>query len=378
MPDIEEQIEQEIRERKARRLAEIKAGRVTWQREQGHLDAQALADRLSIDVRELPTAEHLGFVCQLQWPPELRKPDDYTPFLSGLYAADTTLSDEQRRKIAETALLTREEAAERLAITSARFDRLRQQARLVPNIAGTYRLCDIEALREQAEVLPPPQPTGTTQPITLWNGLNKRQQAYLEAIYEIDQAQEANERGRYVRGEWSRPAAEWRQIEYGWLPGMPPIPSPLYEAVERLGMRDEGTGSTFKAVEARKLIKCQYPGRETEMSVVLTTLGRRVVRVGLGELPALRPSKDMLNDWAWKHLAALYKADHSGIDDYRFGLRTLDYLRDRNLIVVKAGIVKLSPTGKQHYEEHYQVYRELYPHIPALDPSTVTETDTRR
>jgi hypothetical protein len=32
----------------------------------------------------------------------------------------------------------------------------------------------------------------------------------------------------------------------------------LYEAIERLGLRDAGTGSTFQALEARKLIKCRY------------------------------------------------------------------------------------------------------------------------
>ncbi len=64
----------------------------------------------------------------------------------------------------------------------------------------------------------------------------------------------------------SRPAAEWRPLPYGLLPGLPPIPSPLYEAVERLVLRDEGTGATFQALEKRGLIICRYhqPGQETE------------------------------------------------------------------------------------------------------------------
>lgn len=375
LPRVEERIEQEIQERKARRLAEVEAGRAAWQREHGHIDVQALADLLDIDMRELPTAERLGFVHQLEWPPELRKPDEYGPhYWSGLYSADTSLSDDQRRRIAETALLAREEAADRLGITPARFDRLCQQAGLAPNIAGTYRLCDIEALREQAAALPPAQPSGKTQPIALWNALNARQRAYLQAIYEIDQQQEAYERGSYARGERSRPAAEWRQIEYGFLPGFPPVPSQLYEAIERLGLRDEGTGSTFNALEARKLITCHYPGRKADMSVVLTALGRRVVRAGIGELPPLRPSKDMLKDWAWKHLARLYGAGESGIAEYRFGFKTLDYLRGRNLISEQSGMVMLSTTGWQHYEEHWSMYRELYPQIDAPPPKESKDT----
>lgn len=369
IPDIEKRIRQEIASREVRRLAEVEHGRITWQHEHGHLDAQALADHLPMDVRDIPTAARLGFVVELEWPLELRKPDDYRLHQwSGLFPADTTLSDDQRRQIGETALLTREEAAERLAITPARFDRLRHQADLTPNIAGTYRLCDIEALRDQAAAVPT-QPSDKSQQIAaLWDVLNARQKAYLEAIYEIDQSQEAYERGRFSRGERSQPAAEWRQVEYGWLPGMPPSPSALYEAIERLGMRDEGTGSTFNALEARKLVACHYPGRKAEMSVVLTTLGRKVVRAGTGELPALRPSKEMIKDWAWKQLARLYKADHSGIDDYRIGPRTLDYLRARNLISEHSGTVILSTTGRQHYEEHWSIYCELYPQIDAPEP----------
>ena len=168
LPHVDARIDQEIANRTARRLAEIEAGRSAWQREHGHLDRQALADLLALDARELPTAARLGFVVELEWPPALRKPDEYGPrFWSGFYAADTTLSDDQRRRTAETALLTREEAAERLDITPARFDRLRLQTSLTPNIAGTYRLCDIKALRAQAATLPPPPPGGKSPPMML-------------------------------------------------------------------------------------------------------------------------------------------------------------------------------------------------------------------
>jgi hypothetical protein len=93
----------------------------------------------------------------------------------------------------------------------------------------------------------------------------------------------------------------------------------------------------------------------------MTTLGRRVVRAGIGELPASRPSKDLLADWAWKYLALLYQAEH-GIAQERFGIRTLEYLENRHLVAHDHGMVRLSDQGRQHYEAHWMLYRELYRH----------------
>jgi hypothetical protein len=47
-------------------------------------------------------------------------------------------------------------------------------------------------------------------------GLNERQQQYLQAIYETDQEQEADERGMWKRGGTPRPARViWRKICQG-------------------------------------------------------------------------------------------------------------------------------------------------------------------
>ena len=43
-----------------------------------------------------------------------------------------------------------------------------------------------------------------------WAGLNERQQQYLQAIYEMDQKQEADERGVWKRGGTPCPASVWR------------------------------------------------------------------------------------------------------------------------------------------------------------------------
>jgi hypothetical protein len=48
-----------------------------------------------------------------------------------------------------------------------------------------------------------------------WADLNKRQQVYLQAVYEVDQATEAAIKGAGVRGRWnSTPASEWRWMPY--------------------------------------------------------------------------------------------------------------------------------------------------------------------
>lgn len=47
-----------------------------------------------------------------------------------------------------------------------------------------------------------------------WDELNKRQQAYMQAIYEVDQETEANEKSVWSRGGRPRPAIEWRWMYY--------------------------------------------------------------------------------------------------------------------------------------------------------------------
>jgi hypothetical protein len=48
-----------------------------------------------------------------------------------------------------------------------------------------------------------------------WTDLNKRQQTYLQSVYEVDQLQEANIKAMATRGRWNRtPASEWRWMPY--------------------------------------------------------------------------------------------------------------------------------------------------------------------
>ena len=79
-----------------------------------------------------------------------------------------------------------------------------------------------------------------------WAGLNERQQEYLQAIYETDQEQEADERGIWKRGGTPRAASVWRWMEYGVFSG---VGSTLYTKLYLRELVDEGTGSTFNALD---------------------------------------------------------------------------------------------------------------------------------
>ena len=50
--------------------------------------------------------------------------------------------------------------------------------------------------------------------------INKDNYRELQAIYETDQEQEADERGMWKRGGTPRPAREWRWMEYGVFSGV--------------------------------------------------------------------------------------------------------------------------------------------------------------
>jgi len=62
------------------------------------------------------------------------------------------------------------------------------------------------------------------------------------------QEQEAEERGMWKRGGTPRPASVWRWMEYGVFDG---VGSTLYMKLYLRKLIDEGTGSTFNALDYR-------------------------------------------------------------------------------------------------------------------------------
>lgn len=340
--------------------------RQVWVASQSLIDAPTLTARLGLDARQFEAAQRLLLIAAEPWPAELL-PSEWGAAHCGHYRPDLVLTEAQRQQIQATVLLTREAATDELGVTLAQFDHLRQQTGLAASAAGTYRLSDLDALRSQAPTLPSP---GATNGLTLrqrWEALNDRQRAYLREIFRLDQEQEEHERGSWSRGERRRPAAEWRLLDYGLLPYLPPVPTALYEAIERLGLRDAGTGSTFQALESRKLIRCRYhlPAREVELCVEITALGRQVVRAGTGKVAS---SRNSLPEWAWRWLADLFVAGEQGNSQMGDGTRT--YLRKRGLIVeerqgvtIEPATIRFDPIGCSFYE-HGQCVRAAFARYP--------------
>ncbi|SRR6266480_7925152 len=232
-----------------------------------------------------------------------------------------------------------------------------------------------------------------------WADLNDRQQQYLLAIYETDQEQEADERGMWKRGGTPRPASMWRWMEYGVFDG---VGSTLYTKLYVRKLIDEGTGSTFNALESRGFIKCKYTwkrrdgGREALerfLMLQITKEGRALVRSAPGA-KAYRPgAPGALREWHWKAMVEAWKAQPAGVKDengYYGHISWNTWLRLRDF---KAGPLieeyatsgeylahmgytrqihwlKLSALGEQFYRDNWRRYRELYPDVDAPAPES--------
>jgi hypothetical protein len=234
-----------------------------------------------------------------------------------------------------------------------------------------------------------------------WADLNERQQHYMQAIYETDQEQEADERGMWKRGGTPRPASLWRWMEYGVFDG---VGSTLYTKLYLRKLIDEGTGSTFNALESRGCITCKYTwkrrdgGREALerfLMLQITPAGRKLVRSATGAQAYQPGSPGTLREWHWRAMVEAWKARTDGLkseygEDYgHTGWNTWLRLRD-----FKAGPLieeyhtvgeylahvgystqihwlRLSALGEQFYRENWQRYRELYPDVDAPQPESL-------
>ncbi len=231
-----------------------------------------------------------------------------------------------------------------------------------------------------------------------WADLNERQQHYMQAIYETDQEQEADERGMWKRGGTPRPASIWRWMEYGVFDG---VGSTLYTKLYLRKLIDEGTGSTFNALESRGFITCKYTWKRRDgergslerfLMLQITKEGRKLVRSTTGAKAYQPGSPGLLREWHWRAMAEAWKARPAGLkseygEDYgHIGWNTWLRLRD-----FKAGPLieeystsgkylahvgytpqihwlKLSTLGEQFYRENWQRYRELYSEVDAPEP----------
>lgn len=220
-----------------------------------------------------------------------------------------------------------------------------------------------------------------------WDSLNDRQRAYLRALYDCDQAKEAERRQCAVQGFYDRtPASEWRWVLYG--PVAPP--SALYSALRRVGLVDPGTGATWQALEERGLCRCRYPrdafGVQL-LEVQITPVGRRAVRAATGEARSKQPPKGQLRERQWAALARLYATGEAGVlsEEMMYGFdwtRTLLRLREYKPqplmeefndpeihIIVR---MRLTPFGRDYYRREWARYSGLYPAVEAVRPTEDT------
>jgi hypothetical protein len=121
--------------------------------------------------------------------------------------------------------------------------------------------------------------------------LNKRQRAFLLAIYETDQAEESHIRELGARRLQTPPAEEWRWLICADLDKG----APLHKKLRRLNLIDEGTGSTIKALCDQGLLRRRYDytppalkgllvmTKEPVLSVRMTRAGRKLTRGLKGE-----------------------------------------------------------------------------------------------
>jgi hypothetical protein len=234
-----------------------------------------------------------------------------------------------------------------------------------------------------------PQKAKASPSASTWSSLNARQQAYLGAIFDADQAVEQAENSRWSRGGRRRPADQWRWMIYCILDG---CEQPVMAHLHQKCTIDEGTGSTFAALARRNLIEIreiweyEYMGErvifpEAVPLIKITPTGRRLIREARS-LSSSRLVTGTLREWHWRALALAYQErDGEGVRDLERGygnigwgtwLRLRDYQpaalvkeqRDRE----GKSRIKITPFGQAYYLRSQLRYASLYPDVSIPPP----------
>ncbi|MFH8804936.1 hypothetical protein ACH4F6_36170 [Streptomyces sp. NPDC017936] len=143
------------------------------------------------------------------------------------------------------------------------------------------------------------QPGGAGRAV---QGLNARQQTYLEVLYALDQDNEEAQRRRWHATRERQPAEQWRWITYS-------IDHPAAEATsaqQQLGQRqvlDAGTGATLAALQRRGLIELRRVAQDSpggpvwHTHVRLTRSGRAAARALQPPSAEPVPDRSLLPEW---------------------------------------------------------------------------------
>lgn len=222
---------------------------------------------------------------------------------------------------------------------------------------------------------------------TAWNNLNKRQQTYLQSVYELDQITEADIKYAATRGRWTRRSArEWRWMPYN------AADAALMRRIQNAGYRDEGTGSTFAALERRGLVLTKYEADPLGFSILfvqITKAGRKLVREALAIVPEKKLPVGTLREWHWRALCRAYVRGDQGMGynqdtgdgfgyvswntclrlrDYRVKGQDYPLIREARVLSREPFAFCITENGKEYYQEHWQRYREMYPDVDAPVP----------
>jgi len=220
-----------------------------------------------------------------------------------------------------------------------------------------------------------------------WGDLNKRQQTYLKAIFEVDQAQEAVIKAASESERWIPYNQEGATLRH---------------TITASDHDDQGSGATFAALERRGLVIIKY---ETDGSgtlilfVQITQAGCEVVRDAQSQKTPKPLLGRTLQARHWRALMKAYTAGDEGIrpDGHITWNTTWRVLRNYRVNgkvrpLVEEGKISAQPRrafesysasqairiyitvfGKQFYRDNWQRYRDLYPDVDAPHPNLLTK-----
>lgn len=224
-------------------------------------------------------------------------------------------------------------------------------------------------------------PARTSKALQAWADLNDRQQGTIAVIYDLDQGAEASRRRRAARGSYdSRPASEWRSIDFAHEPAMRNVFgwTTLQEHLMGRGWDNQGNGSTMAALERRGLIiRASKPTRYGRMNTVrLTREGRAAARVGSSLTPD-GPRRAALGRRSWEVLALLWSAHLRGEPlRWVYSATIENVLIKKHVPPLAQGFddgYEITERGCDFYREHHAAHTAAYPDVRAPHPDGAEE-----
>jgi hypothetical protein len=245
---------------------DLKQRAEAWKSEHKFLTALEYREKYTLSNKELHEAEKLGFLKTIN---DIPRP--FSLALRLLYP-DRNLTPKQLQKVRDVIYLSTSKAAAYMGISTSAFRRLGIEPSVPPwNQNGQYsgnfyRLSDILAWKDVA--VSKSKPSANQQ--KSWKDLNERQQTYLLIIYTEEKRKEPYYSSYASMGDPKRKGSEWRWCEHD---------SGLDAVIDKTGMLDQGTGSTYESLERRELIERRHRRVHTMLGWV-NLLDVRLTRKG--------------------------------------------------------------------------------------------------